>query len=577
MPDVPGRPVSEKQKKSVPVMRRLNRWIRTVLLVTLALIIAVLAGWWTTERRETEAEMNYLLSVYGEQLEARLGGMNRTMGILLEEQADLALMGDPSETERQHAMIRLKSTLQSTLRIDPSSEWGVMASSVYDAQIQAGGNSPSVAQKEQMKQAALSAAAAASGLRAGWEEADLAGEVFFRRYALRPRQAIHLYVRRDTLLGLIRREKGSGLAWSLLPVGDPTGETSAGWFAPIRLERTLNGTPFRLVCSMDVLAAAGRLRTEVAVLLTVAALLLAFTLYLRRVMGRSLLRPMAQLESDMRKIQAGDYELRVSTRSDAREFQQMTGTLNQLLEEVVRLRIRELEKQLALQEANQKYIRLQLRPHFFLNAMTTVSALSAKQKNQEIQTYIDALSRNIRYMFSAGMHTVPVREELLHVQNYLKMQELKYPDCVFSYVELPEELGDWPIPQMIIHTVVENEYKYAVSRDRMLMLLIRVSRERWQDLDVLLIEIEDDGQGYPPEVMDRINRPGGAAEGDGTRVGLWSIRTMLELMYDRTGLLELANQSPHGAVARIRVPEKAVHEICPPENEDKPRLTAAAS
>ena len=42
-------------------------------------------------------------------------------------------------------------------------------------------------------------------------------------------------------------------------------------------------------------------------------------------------------------------------------------------------------------------------------------------------------------------------------------------------------------------------------------------------------------------------------------------------------LLELANQSPHGAVARIRVPEKAVHEICPPENEDKPRLTAAAS
>ena len=152
------------------------------------------------------------------------------------------------------------------------------------------------------------------------------------------------------------------------------------------------------------------------------------------------------------------------------------------------------------------------------------------------------------------------------------MQELKYPDCVFSYVELPEELGDWPIPQMIIHTVVENEYKYAVSRDQMLMLLIRVSLESWQGQDMLLIEIEDDGQGYPPEVMERINRPGGAAESDGTRVGLWSIKRMLELMYDRTGLLELANQSPHGAVARIRVPREAAHEVRTQDGDDALRL-----
>ncbi len=134
-------------------------------------------------------------------------------------------------------------------------------------------------------------------------------------------------------------------------------------------------------------------------------------------------------------------------------------------------------------------------------------------------------------------------------------------------MELPEELEDWPIPQMIIHTVVENEYKYAVSRDAMLMLLIRVSLESRPDGDLLLIEIEDDGQGYPEDVIGRINGPGGAAESGGTRVGLWSIRRMLELMYDRTGLLELANQEPHGAIARIRVPREVVHAVNIPDSE----------
>ncbi len=564
--------------RGVPVMLRLNRWAWAEILAALLLLVATLASWWMTERRETEAEISYLLSVYGEQMESRLSGMDRTMGILLENGEDLALMGDDSESERQHAMIRMRKTLQSTLRIDPSAEWGAVAHSAHEAEIQAGEATPTLAQKEQIRESVRRAAAGASGLGAGWAEVSLDGEIFFRRETVRRNQAIHLYVRQESLMGTIRRQEGNGLNWSLVTEGSAAlgAETPANpgsvsgfgrWFSLPRLERTLAGTPFRLVCSQDPSAAFGRLRTEIGVLAGMALLLLAFTLYLRRALRRSLIRPMARLEEDMQKIRAGDYEMRVTTESDAQEFRQMTGTLNQLLEEVLQLRIRELEKQLALREADEKYIRLQLRPHFFLNAMATVSALSAKNKNQEIQTYIDALSRNIRYMFSAGLHTVPVREEILHVRNYLKMQELKYPDCVFSYVELPEELEDWPIPQMIIHTVVENEYKYAVSRDAMLMLLIRVSLESRPDGDLLLIEIEDDGQGYPEDVIGRINGPGGAAESGGTRVGLWSIRRMLELMYDRTGLLELANQEPHGAIARIRVPREVVHAVNIPDSE----------
>ncbi|MDE7276033.1 MAG: hypothetical protein K2N98_04150, partial [Lachnospiraceae bacterium] len=48
---------------------------------------------------------------------------------------------------------------------------------------------------------------------------------------------------------------------------------------------------------------------------------------------------------------------------------------------------------------------------------------------------------------------------------------------------------------------------------------------------------------------------------DGTQVGLWSIKRLLELMYDRKGLLKLENIEPHGALNRIYVPENVVQEI----------------
>ena len=50
------------RKRQRSFIRRMNRWIRVEILAACALMIAVMAGWWITERRETEAEANYLLS-----------------------------------------------------------------------------------------------------------------------------------------------------------------------------------------------------------------------------------------------------------------------------------------------------------------------------------------------------------------------------------------------------------------------------------------------------------------------------------------------------------------------------------
>lgn len=240
------------------------------------------------------------------------------------------------------------------------------------------------------------------------------------------------------------------------------------------------------------------------------------------------------------------------------------------MDEIVNLRIQSYEKQIDLQETELRCVRLQIRPHFFLNAMATISSLSQRAKNREIQEYITALSKNIRYMFRSGLHTVALGEEIRHIENYFEMQELNYPNCVFYYIDIPEELEGWRIPQMLIHTVIENEYKYAVAMDQTLTILIRAEERVENGERMLCLQIEDDGGGYPGEVLKNFAREAKedsrgkeeeTSRKSGERIGLRSIRRMLELMYERKELFEISNITPHGCRNVFYIPENPVQEV----------------
>jgi sensor histidine kinase YesM len=265
--------------------------------------------------------------------------------------------------------------------------------------------------------------------------------------------------------------------------------------------------------------------------------------------------------NDMERIKDGEYENRIDGNFSSKEFQMLQETINRMVDEIVGLKIQTYEKFIALQDMELKSIRLQLKPHFFLNALTTILSLNSQNKDIQIKNYIEALSKNVRYMFRAGFHTVTIKEEIRHVENYFEMQELKYPECIFYLIDLPQELEEWKIPQMLIHTFIENEYKYAVSMDTTLTILIKVSRQQYKGEETLLIELEDDGKGYPKEVLDYMNGITEKTSEKGERIGLWSIKRMMELMYEREDLVSLANIDPHGCLNRIYVPPKAKHEL----------------
>jgi sensor histidine kinase YesM len=406
---------------------------------------------------------------------------------------------------------------------------------------------------------------------------EVDGDIYLYKMLLTDTRAIAIYVKTSHFLNQLLSEESTnrsiilannegkiGRVWGAI-----TEDISPGSYVNdiksddyYQIEKEIIRDQLYIYCYTKKSSILMQTNTGMIIVATAVCITMIFMIYVLRFTRKQIAKPMQRMVSDIERIKNGEYQNRVNGNFHTREFQMLQDATNQMVEEIVGLKIQTYEKRIELQDMELKSIKLQIKPHFFLNALTTISSLSSQKRFKEINQYITSLSKNIRYIFRAGLHTISVKEEINHVKNYFEMQELKYPGCIFYLIDLPAELEDWEIPQMLIHTFIENEFKYAVSMDKILTILIKISLETTiMGEELLLIEIEDDGKGYPQEVLDYMNGITKKVSEKGSRVGLWSIKRMMEIMYERDDLITLENIKPFGCLNRIYVPRNAKHKL----------------
>lgn len=295
-----------------------------------------------------------------------------------------------------------------------------------------------------------------------------------------------------------------------------------------------------LVCTVEGNTIYEQIPLLPVAILSIVLLMIGLLAWLYWYVRREIFQPIRALMYTIEYIQNGDYRHRVETRCENREFSVLNAAFNTMLDTIVELRISEYERQICQKEAEIKYFQMQIKPHFFLNAIATIHSMSFDNRGEEIRAYIAALSDNIRYMFKAGLHTVPIAEELDHLEKYLEMQEILYPGCVFCYMDRPQELMEWQIPQMILHTFLENKYKHTVKVGNILSIYIAVKEIQRQGQKALEVTIEDDGEMFPENVIQKkweIN------DQNGHGVGLYNVARTMEIMYGMPDLLKFDNIS----------------------------------
>ena len=544
-------------------------------LVVSALLVLYVAFSWNSAKNTLESTNDNLMQLYSKELENKIEHAQNMLKQILYDSSDYILLQSDREADRYYATVRLKEKMEDLMSVEQHVDSLMIADTKYQQCLDVNSRILSFAQKEAIREFMMDYAGQEEQT-AQWRISKFAGEYCIYKIYMWKGRAVGTFITVSTFMktaasmdlsgmsilltddaGIVYGNYGSELKNPELGVSlDQLQDTSLQGFS-----YPLEDGELCLQCRFSRSSIFGQIRGSMVFFTGVLLLSFIVTFIIVSYSRREILRPMDQMTRQMEHMREGDYTLRITEDYKNSEFSLLKDTFNSLMDEIVGLKIKSYEKQIELQETELKCIRLQIRPHFFLNAMTTISSLSMQGRNEEITRYIDALSKNVRYMFKSGMHTVPLKEELAHVENYFAMQELKYPGCVFYMIEAEPGLENWPIPQMLVHTVVENAYKYAVSVEELLTILINVEKVRREDRGYLHIRIEDDGKGYDEELITAFAEKKNPVTESGNRVGLWSLAHMLELMYEEEGLFCIHNAEVHGCVTEFWIPEKVVVEI----------------
>lgn len=546
------------------------------LVVLLALVLVVYAASsYSILRTEIEQSAENFLQVYGGELKSRVAQMERVLqNLLVQNYSELQMIKSAEESRRVYASLDIKSYINDLMRSDDTVGCIVVADQRFDVCVDASASSLGYWDRTAMREYAK--AAARGGAPSAWIFVTLNEQTYLVKSFVYDGRTVTAFTNTEDVLATIPAgdygEQTFVLTNEQNTVADAVGEELPG--LTIGEPLNIGSSPRTLLVSYPVypgqvylhsvvqnLSVWQQVRSSTAVAMAGILVTICFGFLLIRYVLRQMILPMNAMTAGMKRIDQGEYSLRIEGEYQTSEFSHLKDTFNKLMDEIVHLKIQRYEKLIALKDMELRSIRLQIKPHFFLNAISTLSSMNSGGRGQQIKGYVEALSKNIRYMFKSGLHTVAVKEEIRHIENYFDMQAFKYPNCAFYFIDLPSALEGWRIPQMLIQTFVENEFKYAVSVDAVLTVLVKVSLDRRDNQEMLLIEIEDDGKGYPKDVLRYMNGQGRPKTTDGSRVGLWSVKRMMSLMYEREDLLELRNIEPHGCMNRIWVPSVPVHEF----------------
>lgn len=315
--------------------------------------------------------------------------------------------------------------------------------------------------------------------------------------------------------------------------------------------QTVNQTRWRIVgvAMMDeIMDDLGSFQTA---LLFISAVMIIISIIATTIISKHITRPLRRLESEMRKVETGDFEVSLP-QSHSIEVESLSSSFR-----IMVARIKVLMKRIKATEEIKRQreldaLQAKINPHFLYNTLDSVIWMAETGDNHGVVKMVSALARLFRISIAKGHDVITLSEELSHVQNYLDIQSMRYKDKFTYSITIPRELENAPTIKLIVQPIVENSIyhgiKYLQEEGR-----IEIKAEAVDD--GIKIIISDNGVGMKSETAATIlnpNQENTASSGNG--IGLRNIDERIKLSYGEKYGLSIWSEPDEGTTVTILIP-----------------------
>ena len=318
---------------------------------------------------------------------------------------------------------------------------------------------------------------------------------------------------------------------------------------PVRFARRIDGSNYLVIsqpsdCGDYSLVALVReksilegLGTMQKIIIILGLCIVLFLLAFQTISRRWILYPVNRLCDAMNRLKKGDFNVRLKTKETCTEFNLVNNTFDDMIENIEALKIDVYEQKvqrqkadLQYQKAQLQYMKLQINPHFYINCLNVINNLSIMNKNELVRDMTTYLGNHLRYTLE-GNTVDYLKKEVDYVKNYSFIQELRFPDSLFIYMEIEPSVEQVMVPPLIIQTFVENTVKYQVVAGEHTELYIVAAWCESPEDHRIRIEIWDTGEGFSEQVLEHLKDGSKIIDEKGEHYGIRNVISRLRLIY----------------------------------------------
>lgn len=210
-------------------------------------------------------------------------------------------------------------------------------------------------------------------------------------------------------------------------------------------------------------------------------------------------------------------------------FKQIAAENKELSERLTRSELKERETELRVLQA-------QINPHFLYNTLDSIYWMAVMNGHQDIGKMAISLSESFKIILSKGEKTIPISEELKHIEHYMTIQNLRHGGR-FEYIQkVDPSLLDTKVLKLLLQPLIENAIYHGLETK---VGKGEITLTGKKENGLITFEVVDNGIGMKDTNVIK--------EGYGLR----NIQERLHLFYGSDSLFEIKSEPNKGTAVKI--------------------------
>lgn len=267
--------------------------------------------------------------------------------------------------------------------------------------------------------------------------------------------------------------------------------------------------------------------------------------------------PMRRLIKNCKLVSTGNYNVKFEIEKNY-EINLLSRVIENMINNIVFLNNKITQEQKKIVEEKLRTLQHQINPHFINNILQSIKGMAISGENEKISYITTLLGKIMAYSVYQPYNEVKLKDEIEHITNYLKIQNIRFDNKIIYSIECEEHLLENNILKLTLQPLLENSIEHGIKSLGKGIISITVEEEK----DSISIIISDNGVGFSQEKLKEMqeNLKNGKVYSKDRSIGILNVDERIKKRYGQEYGVEVISKKDVITTVIIKLPKSAKGE-----------------